>query len=280
MLDIFNYDFILRGFAAGLAVAFVAPLIGTFLVLKRYSLIADTLAHVSLAGVSLGFLLGVNPIMTALGITVASSFGIERLRSSRHIYGESVLALFLSGSLALATVLLSIGHGFNASILNYLFGSLVTVTNTDVRTIVILAAVTAIVVWLFFKELIYVSFDEQSAQVSGIPVRLINAILIILAALTISLAIPIIGVLMISALVVIPVISALQLRQGFGATIFWAEVISLFSVIAGMIASFYLNLSTGGTTVLIMLTIFGAIMIVKKNLQKKIVRQYSVRSND
>ena len=115
MLDLFQYSFVLRGLEAGLIVAFVAPLIGIFLVLRRYSLIADTLAHVSLAGIALGLLFGLSPILTALGITVVSSLGIERLRDSRRIYGESALALFLSGSLALATVLLSLAKGFNTN---------------------------------------------------------------------------------------------------------------------------------------------------------------------
>src|SRR3989338_2739937 len=109
MFDIFQYSFMIRGFEAGIIVALIAPLIGTFLVLRRYSLIADTLAHVSLAGIAPGLLTGLNPILTALGATVVSSLGIERVRTTKRIYGESSLALFLSGSLALATVLLSLG---------------------------------------------------------------------------------------------------------------------------------------------------------------------------
>src|SRR5881396_3430691 len=112
MLNLFHYAFIVRGLEAGIVIAIVAPLIGLFLVLRRYSLIADTLAHVSLAGVALGLLFNISPILTALGVTVVSSLGIERLRTTKRVYGESALALFLSGSLALATVLLSLGHGF------------------------------------------------------------------------------------------------------------------------------------------------------------------------
>jgi len=265
MLEIFQYGFVIRGLEAGVIVAIIAPLIGIFLVLRRYSLIADTLAHVSLAGIALGLLFGINPIFTALGVTVVSSLGIERLRTTKRIYGESALALFLSGSLALATVLLSLGKGFNSNLFNYLFGSIVTVTQNDVYTITILAIIVIALLVAFYKELVYITFDEESAKVAGIPVRLINAVLVILAALTISLAIPIVGVLLISALIVIPVVTALQFRRSFARTIIYAECISLFSVITGIFASFYFNLSTGGTIVLIMLAIFLGVMTVKKH---------------
>ena len=264
MFEFFQYSFILRGLEAGIIVAVIAPLIGVFLVLRRYSLIADTLAHVSLAGIALGILLKLNPIFTAIGVTVASSLGIERLRASRRVSGESALALLLSGSLALATVLLSLGSGLNTSLLNYLFGSIVTVTQNDVYTIAILGIIVIVTLVAFYKELVYISFDEESARVSGIPVRLINTILVVLAALTISLAIPVIGVLLIAALIVIPVIAALQLRQNFARTIISAEIISLFSVLVGIFTSFYFNLSTGGTIVLIMLAIFLTILAFKK----------------
>jgi zinc transport system permease protein len=264
IFEIFQYGFIVRGVEAGVIVAIIAPLIGIFLVLRRYSLIADTLAHVSLAGIALGLLLGLNPIFTALGVTVASSLGIERLRTTRRVYGESALALFLSGSLALATILLSLGNGFNSGLFNYLFGSIVTVTQTDVYTIALLAIIVVALLISFYKELVYISFDEESAKVSGIPVKLINTVLVVLAALTISLAIPIVGVLLIAALMVIPVVTALQFRTSFAKTIIYAEAISLVSVVGGIFTSFYFNLSTGGTIVLIMLLIFAATLALKE----------------
>lgn len=263
-LDIFQYSFIVRGLEAGVIVAIIAPLIGIFLVLRRYSLIADTLAHVSFAGIAIGFLFGINPILTALGTTVAASFGIEKLRASKKVYGESALALFLSGSLALAVVLLSLAHGFNANLFNYLFGSIITVTISDIYIIALLAALVIGIIVLFYKELVYISFDEDSAKASGIPIGFINAILIFLAAITISLSIPIVGVLLIAALIVIPVVTALQLRKSFIKTIFYAQAFSLFSVIFGIFVSFYLNLSTGGTIVLIMLAIFAAVFTLKR----------------
>lgn len=263
-LDLFQYSFIVRGLEAGIIVALVAPLIGVFLVLRRYSLIADTLAHISLAGLALGAIAGINPMYSAFGTTLLASLGIERLRTSKKIYGESALALFLSGSLALALVLFSLAHGLNTNLLNYLFGSIVTVTTADVYAIAILAAAVIIMLVMFYKELAYTTFDEESARVSGIPVRRINTVLILLTALTVSLAIPIVGVLLIAALIVIPVIAALQFRQSLVKTIIYAEIISIFSVICGIFAAFYLNLATGGTIVVIALVIFSASFVLNR----------------
>ncbi|MES2023888.1 MAG: metal ABC transporter permease [Patescibacteria group bacterium] len=262
-MSLFHYTFIIHGLEAGIIVAIIAPLIGIFLVLKRYSLIADTLSHVSLAGIAIGLLTGISPIITSLGATILASFGVEKLRNSKKVYGESALSLFLSGSLALAIVLLSLAHGFNTNLFNYLFGSIVTVTTQDVYAIFGLALVVIITLSLFYKELLYVTFDEDSAQVSGINTRRMNILLIILSALVVSLAIPIVGVLLISALIVVPAVSALQFRTNFLQTILYAEIISILSVIAGIILSFYLNISAGGAIVLLMLAVFFTIYILK-----------------
>lgn len=260
MFELFHYSFAVRGLEAGVIIGLIAPLIGMFLVLRRYSLIADTLAHVSLAGIAVGFLLQINPMMMAIASTVLSSVIIERLRISKKVYGESALAIFLSGSLAVAVVLISLAHGFNTGLLNYLFGSIVTVKQADLYVIGALGALVAMSIFLFYKELVFITFDEESAQVSGLPTRVINTLLIILAALTVSLSIPIVGVLLISALIVIPVVTALQFRQSFGKTMIIAEAVSVFSVVAGIGVSFYLNLSTGGTIVLISLLVLAMSM--------------------
>ena len=264
MIELFQYGFMIRGFEAGIIIAIISPLIGIFLVLRRYSLIADTLSHVSLAGVAIGLLLKINPLITAIIAAVLSSIAIERLRMSKRIYGESALSIFLSGSLAIAIVLISLSHGFSVDLFSYLFGSLTTVKQTDVYLIAILGLLVIFSVIILYKELLYVTVDEEAAKVSGIPTRFINIILIVLAAFTVALSIPIVGVLLIAALIVIPVVTALQMKTSFKKTILIAEGVSLFSVIAGIISSFYLNLSPGGTIVLIAITIFIAALIFSK----------------
>ncbi len=256
MVNLFQYGFIVQGLSAGLIIGAIAPLIGIFLVLRRYSLIADTLAHISLAGVALGLLLKINPLLTALATSVVSSLAIERLRTSKKIYGESALSLFLSGGLAVAVLLIGLSHGFNANLFSYLFGSIVTVRQHDVVLIAAICIPVAVAIILLFKELVYLSFDEEAARVSGIPTRQLNILLIILASIVVALSIPIIGILLVSALLVLPVITAIQLKKSFMQTLIFAEIISLASVLTGIIISFYANLPSGATIVLVMFAIF------------------------
>src|SRR5260221_2824499 len=164
MLQIFQYGFMTRALEVGIIIGAIAPLIGIFLVLRRYSLIADTLSHVSLAGVAIGLLLNINPLFTAIGAAVVSSVVIERLRLSKRVFGESALSIFLSGSLALAIVLISLAHGFSVDLFNYLFGSIVTVKQSDVWTIGILGIITFITILLFYKEFVFTTFDEEAAR--------------------------------------------------------------------------------------------------------------------
>lgn len=257
-MEFLQYGFISRGLEAGIIVALIAPFIGIFLVLRRYSLIADTLSHVSLAGVAMGLYFNLNPVFTAIGTTLIASFAIERLRLTKKIYGETALALFLSGSLAAAVVLLSAAHGFGVNLFNYLFGSIVTVTRNDVYIIFALGAGVLLTLILFFKELVFITFDEEAATVAGIPTRSLNLLFITLAAITVSVSIPIIGVLLISALIVIPVTAALQLKLSFVKTILVAQCVAVLSVIVGVYTSFLFNISTGGCIVL--LTIFFFIL--------------------
>lgn len=264
MLEVFQYSFMIRALEVGALIGAIAPLIGVFLVLRRYSLIADTLSHVSLAGVAVGLLTGINPLLTAIGAAVISSVAIERLRLSKRVYGESALSIFLSGSLAIAIVLLSVAHGFSVDLFNYLFGSIVTVKQSDVFIILGAGILVLLTILAFYKELTYVTFDEEAARVGGIPTRFINILLIILAALTVALAIPIVGILLISALIVIPVVTALQLKKSFVQTILYAEAISLFSVITGIIGSFYLNIPAGGAIVLVTLFLFLYSLLLQK----------------
>ena len=172
------------------------------------------------------------------------------------MYGESALALFLSGSLAVAVILISISHGFNSTLFNYLFGSIATVTQSDIYTVIILSLVVVISIAILYKKLLFITFDEDAARVDRINVNLINTIFIILSAITISLAIPIVGILLISALLIIPILTALQFKKSFIPTILIAQALSIFCVLSGVVVSFYFDLAPGGSIVLINLIIF------------------------
>jgi len=265
MLDIFQYDFMVRAFEAGIAIGIVAPIIGMFLVVRRYSLLADTLAHVSFAGVSIGIFFNVNPILTAIGLSVFSAFGIESLRNSGRIFGESVLALFLSGSLAVAVIILSLAKGFNANLFSYLFGSISTVSLSDLWVTLVLAVIVFLGVVIFYKELFFASFDPELAEASGLPVKRLNIMIVVLAAIAIALSIRIVGVLLIGALMVIPVVSAMQYGKGFLTTLMLSVLFSLLSVISGLFASYYFNLASGGAIVVTALLFFiGSLILAKR----------------
>lgn len=246
----------IRAFIAGITIAIIAPMIGTFLVVRRLSLMASTLAHVSLLGVAIGLLTGTHPVLAATATSVVASFGIEKVRNTKKIMGESVLALFLSGSLALAAILISLANGFNRDLFSFLFGSIATVTQSDLILIVALAVLILLTIFFFYKELFLTSFDDEMAQVIGVPAKTINIILIVMGAVTVSLSMQIVGSLLIGALMVIPVITAIKFGKSFKQILAYSVIISLISVISGLFLSYYLDIASGGTIVLVTLVFF------------------------
>ena len=256
MFEIFQYDFMVRALVAGIVVGTIAPLIGVFLVVRRYSLMSDTLAHVSLAGIAVSALLNTPPVITAVVTTLLASLGIEKLRQTRRLFGEAVLALFLTSSLAFAVVIFSALRGLNGNLLSYLFGSITTVSPNDVWVIGVLGVVVVVLMLYFYQRLFAVAYDEDVAQAQGLPVQRLNLLLVMLAAITVSLAMRIVGVLLIGALMVIPVMGAMQYQLSFRRTTVLAILFSLVSVLMGLMLSFTLNLASGGTIVLVALGLF------------------------
>ena len=248
--EMLGHGFMVRAFLAGLAVASLSPGIGVFLVLRRLSLIAETLAHVTLTGVAVGLVAGLFPLGTALAVATGAAVGIEWLRGSGRFYGESALALFLYGALALAVVLIGLGPGFGGSIFGYLFGSILTVRTTDVVFVWALAAVALAFVTLFQRELALSTFDQDLAHTSGVPVVWVNMLLAVLTAVTIVVAMQAVGVLLVGALMVIPTMASLQLGLGFRPTVVAATLVGLLSVLVGLTAAYFVGLPAGGAIVL------------------------------
>ncbi len=256
MLEIFQYDFMIRAIVAGICIAVILPSIGSFLVVRRYSMMADTLAHVALAGLAVGVLFQSQPIVTAIIATVVAAVGMEQLRTRRNIMGESVLSLFLSGSLAIAAVVLSVAKGSAVNPFALLFGSIATVSVQDVQIILVLGVIVVATLVLFYKQLFFVSFDEELAQASGLRVQMLHLLLIVLAAVAVVLAMRIVGALLVGSLMVIPVLTAMQFGRGFRHTTFISVFVSLFAMLAGLITSFYVGTASGGTIVVIALFCF------------------------
>ena len=250
MPEILQYGFMQRALLAGAMIGTIAPVIGVFLVLRRLSLIADTLAHVALAGVAVGLLLGAYPVAGALVAALLGAVGIERLRTVGRLSGETALAIFLSGGLAVAVVVIGLAGGFNVGLFTYLFGAITAVQPRDLWVILILGLVVLGAVAVLYKELFAITFDEQGARVQGLPVEGLNLLLTVLVAVTVVVAMRIVGILLTSALIVIPAVTALRLARNFRSALWMAVACSLLTVLAGITASFYLDIPASGAIVL------------------------------
>lgn len=262
MLEMLSYGFMQRALAAGLMIGIIAPIIGVFIVLRRLSLIADTLSHVALAGVAAGLLFKTYPVAGALIASLVGAVGIERLRGSGRLFGEAALAVFLSGGFAVAVVLISLARGFNTDLFSYLFGAITVVQPVDLWVIFALGLVVLVAVGILHKELFAITFDEEAARVQGVPVETLNMLLTTLVAVTVVLAMRIVGILLTSALLVIPTITALRVARNFRHTMWIAVFCSLFAVVAGMTMSFYLDIAAGGAIVLMALLLFGVASVI------------------
>jgi zinc transport system permease protein len=263
MLDILHYSFMVRALIAGILVALAVPLLGVFLVAKRYSLIADSLAHVSLAGVGLGLLLGTTPIYLAVPVTAAGAMLLEWLRQRQKLSGEISLAILMSGGLAVAVVLANLAHGVRVDFNSYLFGSITTTSNNDLWVLGGTVLAITIIVLSQFKALMHMSFDEESAKIAGYNVRLLNYLLAVMAAVVVVLSLRIVGGLLMSALLVIPVVTASQWAKSFSQTVGLAVVAALFSVIVGLLLAFYIGIAAGGAIVLSALALLILSILLK-----------------
>jgi zinc transport system permease protein len=266
-LDIFNEYFFQRALIGGILIAFTAPLMGVFLVLRRLSMIGDTLAHVSIAGVALGFLINVYPLGMGLVFALLASFGIERLRKAYKTYAELSIAIIMSGGVALATLLFTLGKGFNMNVMSYFFGSIYTLDNIDLWVVFGVSILVIAVVVLHFKELFLMFFDEDAAAVSGLPLRFYNIMITMLTALVISVSIKIVGALLVSSLLTIPVACSLLLAKSFKHSVFLAVLFSEICVIIGLVAAGLWDLAPGATVVLTLIVLLIGIMIVKRGLR-------------
>ena len=250
MPDIFEYDFMVRALIAGALIGALAPALGLFLVLRRLSLIADSLSHVALMGVAVGLLLRTFPPLTALGATSIAAVAIEQMRARRLLPGDVALAVVLYCALAIAVIIISLADGFNVDLFGYLFGNVLTIDPRDLWLVGGLAFAVLVFVALFYAELAQTSFDTDLARTSGIRVDLVNLGLAVLTGATITLSMRIVGVLLVGALIVIPVMASLSVATGLRATVLLAMLIGVASALVGLTVAFYADVAAGGAVVL------------------------------
>ena len=249
-MNIFQYDFMIKALIVGFVISIIIPAIGTIVVNKRNSMVGDALSHTSLTGVSLGLIIGVNPIIGAIVACILAAFFMEFLRSKFPKGTDLSTAVIMSLGIGLAAVLSSFIPG-SANLESFLFGSIVAISNTEVVLVLTVAVLVIISYIIMYEGLVYIIFDESNARLSGVPVKRINFVFTLLTALSVAIGSRVVGTLMISSLMILPVALAIRLAKSFNQTVIISIILGIIYVISGIFTSFYLNIKPGGTIVLI-----------------------------
>jgi zinc transport system permease protein len=274
--EILSYGFMQRAIISGIAIAVLCSVVGLFLVLRRYSLFGDAIAHTSFGGIAAGLLIGIYPLWTAYIVSLVSAVIITRIKQKFDISGDAAIAILLSSGIAIGLILISLAGGFTLDIFSFLFGSILLVSAEDTILILGLTGAILIVILLLYRELIYSTFNEEQARVSGIPVDKINYLIVFIAGITVVTSIQLVGILLISALFVIPNVTTIMYGRSFKQTALLSIVFAISSVVIGILASYVFDITPSGSIVLLLIAIFGASLGLKSagfiNRQKTVLR--------
>ncbi len=268
----FQYDFLQNAFLTGIMIGLLAPVLGVFIVVRRQSLIADALSHITLAGIAANLMLGrnvaffsgLNPLYMGMVFSVGGAVGIEQLRKVYKHYEELAIPIIMSAGIGLSVIFISLANGFNTDLFNYLFGSVLAVKESDVWTIFFILLLVFAFVLFLYKELFVLSFDEEQAAVSGIRGKWIQFLFIVMVALVIASSMKIVGILLVSSLMTLPVAASIRLANGFKQTFVLSVIFGETAVILGLILSYYLDFAPGGTIVIISVIILLLSLLWKK----------------
>jgi len=270
MITLLEYDFMQRALIAAAIVGLIAPLIGVFLVQRRLALLGDGMGHVALMGVGLAFLLGTAPVPTAMVTAALGAFLIEFIRNRSRTAGDVALALLFYGGIAGGVLFASLAPGKASSSLNaYLFGSLSTVATGDIWALVALAVTVLVILAIFGRELFAVSLDPDIAQAQGIRVRVMSTLMAVLAAIVVVVGMRVVGLLLVSAIMIVPVAAAQQLTRSFRSTAVIAVIIGLIASIAGLAGSFYIEVPPGPAIVILALACFAVLALIAVPIRRR-----------
>lgn len=256
MPEILSYTFMQRALLASVLIGTVSAVIGVYVVLRGLAFIGAGIAHASFGGVALGFLLGINPLLTAVVFCLLTAWGIAWTSQRAEVKEDTAIGVFFAATMALGILFIGLMRGYNVDLFGYLFGSVLAVTRQDLWLSLLLGAGVLLIVGLFFKELLFITFDPEMARVSGLPAGALYVLLLSLMALTIVLSIKVVGIILVSALIVIPAAAAYQLTEDFRRMMLLAVVIGNLSAIVGLFLSYGLNTASGATMVLTATLIF------------------------
>ncbi|MBT2404323.1 MULTISPECIES: metal ABC transporter permease [unclassified Streptomyces] len=269
-MDLLDYAFMQRALLAAVLVGLTAPAIGTYLVQRRQAVMGDGIGHVAMTGVALGFLLNASPVWMATLIAVIGAVGMELIRSRGKTSGDIALAMLFYGGLAGGVMIINLAPGGStANLTSYLFGSITTVSASDVTAVVILAAFVLAVTLGLRRQLFAICQDEEFARVTGLPVRFLNLLMAVTAAVTVTVAMRIVGLLLVSAMMVIPVAAAQRVTRGFTATLSVAMVIGVLVSLSGTVTTYYIDAPSGGTIVLLAIAVFVVMTAVSAPLARR-----------
>ncbi len=264
MIEILSYGFMQKAFVTGIVTATACSLLGVFLVLRRYALMGDGLAHISFGGVALGILFNFMPYTSALLFSILGALGILKLKEKTLVHSDTAIAIISYTSLGIGIFIASIAGGFNVDLLSYLFGSILAIQTSEVAVSVALALIVIAVISLFYHDLFYMAFDEESAKTSGIKTGMLNSLLVVLTAITVVSAMRVVGLLLASALIVLPAASALQYNTSFKKTLLISAATSVFSVVTGLVLAYYYDYAVSGTIILLNAGLFLVALVVNK----------------
>lgn len=259
----FDYSFMQNALFVSVFISILCPCIGIFLVLRRYSMIGDTLSHASLAGITIGLLCNQSPILGAFAFTSLCGALIEFLRTYFKKYTDLILTIVLSLSVGIAITIISSGK-LHANADSFLFGSVLTVTEFDKITVLVLSVISVLALIFLYNQMLYIAYDEEAAKIAGVKVKLINYVFSILVASAISVSIRIVGVLVLSSMIALPVATALQLGKGFKLTLIFSIVFSVIDILSGLFFSYYLNVAPGGFTALVSVAVLVAVIVIRR----------------
>ena len=263
VFDILSFGFMQNAIISGIAISLICSTVGLFLVLRKYSLFGDALAHSAFGGVALGLFLGFYPLWAAYVVSILSALALTKIRQKFDISGDAIIAILLSSGIAIGIVLISLSGGFSIDIFSFLFGSVLLVSTENVIVILGLCAAILIILITGYKKFMYITFSEEQAQVSGIPVQKLNYLLIAIAGITVVTSMQLVGVLLVSALFVIPNVTAMMFKRSFKQTIILSMSFSVFSTVAGIMISYPLDIAPSGMVVLLAITLFVGSLIIK-----------------
>ncbi|AYC29592.1 metal ABC transporter permease [Paenisporosarcina cavernae] len=269
---VMTYDFLQYAFISGLLIGLIAPLLGVFIVVRRLSLIADALSHVTLAGIAaslyisqtVAFFASWNPLFLGMGASIGGSLLIERLRRLYKSYEELAIPIIMSAGLGFGAIFISLSNGFSTDLFAYLFGSISAVSFQDLVIVIAVTILVGLFIILLYKELFVLSFDEEHAKTAGIPAKFLHVVFMILTALVIAASMRIVGILLVSSLITLPVATSLRVAKSFKQTILYAILFGESSVIIGMFSSFHLDLAPGGTIVVTSILLLIIVLLLKK----------------